>query len=355
LTGIHDNPCHLWFTDSKGHLQPWRNRQKLAERAWTFQEHLLVTRMIHFADTEIIWECGESLRCDCMALDYEKPEDHKASYRQALISQSSVKFDLWSSIVDTVTQRKITYGTDVLPALSGIANELQAAGAGPYLAGVWLEDFPICLLWDTQPWRSWYGYGIFYSDDCQRHVSPFIAPSWSWASLKNNAGPYREKRTWSLSEIDMSYSSLISAACSPSGKDPFGPVSDGYLEVAAPLLEVQCSKVENRRAQLGVRYPTSRYPLLRPILASLDQEGITTFKTGFFQRNQKLFCLFLVKHKKGLTNDLIPLLSGLVLFPKKGATKSAFERIGVFYQYSIGAPFFDEVPLEAVDSVVRII
>jgi hypothetical protein len=185
LTGTHYNPCILWSTDGQTYVLPGKNKQKLAERAWTFQEHLLVTRMIHFADTEIIWECTESLRCECMALDYERPEDHKASYQQALISQNSVKFDLWSSIVDAVTQRKITYDTDVLPALSGIANEMQAAGAGPYLAGVSLEDFPLCLLWDTQPWRSWYSYGTLYSSVYQRHVSPFIAPSWSWASLKN--------------------------------------------------------------------------------------------------------------------------------------------------------------------------
>jgi hypothetical protein len=158
-----------------------------------------------------------------------------------------------------------------------------------------------------------------------------------------------------MSEIDMSYASLISAACSPSGKDPFGPVSDGYFEVAAPLLEVQYSKVENRRAELGVRYLTSRFSLFRLFLASLDLDGITPFKTGFFQRNRKLFCLFLVKHKKGFTNDSIPLLSGLVLIPKKGAHKRRLERIGIFHQYSTNALSSNEIPLEAVNIVVTIV
>jgi hypothetical protein len=137
--------------------------------------------MVHFASTELVWKYEQSLRCECMAPDHETPEDHKVSCRRSIISQNSKKFELWSFIVDTDTQRDITYDTDIFQALSGIANEMQSAGAGPYLAGVWVEDFPMFLLWDTQPWS---GYG----GRSERHVSPHIAPSWSWASPKKNTG-----------------------------------------------------------------------------------------------------------------------------------------------------------------------
>lgn len=41
----------------------------LATRAWTLQEQLLASQMVHFTDSEIIWECRTNLRCEYMELD----------------------------------------------------------------------------------------------------------------------------------------------------------------------------------------------------------------------------------------------------------------------------------------------
>ncbi|KAH9207793.1 heterokaryon incompatibility, partial [Leptodontidium sp. 2 PMI_412] len=37
----------------------------LLTRAWAFQEKLLATRIVHFADHELVWECKETQRCEC--------------------------------------------------------------------------------------------------------------------------------------------------------------------------------------------------------------------------------------------------------------------------------------------------
>lgn len=45
------------------HLNP------LLQRAWAFQVRLLATRIIHFAEHELIFECRQQQRCECMYLD----------------------------------------------------------------------------------------------------------------------------------------------------------------------------------------------------------------------------------------------------------------------------------------------
>ena len=53
------------------------------------------------------------------------------------------------------SKRNITYESDRLPAISGLARYMQSTGAGEYLAGMWKEDFWESLLWLPRPvWRD---------------------------------------------------------------------------------------------------------------------------------------------------------------------------------------------------------
>lgn len=67
------------------------------------------------------------------------------------------------------TGKKLTYGTDRLPALSGIAKVFMRNLKDIYFAGLWHGDMHRGLLW--------HGTGDF-------KVSPtYRAPTWSWASI----------------------------------------------------------------------------------------------------------------------------------------------------------------------------
>jgi hypothetical protein len=46
----------------------------------------------------------------------------------------------WYNLVNDYRLRDLTYGQDILPAISGIAREIRAQAGGTYLAGIWLED-----------------------------------------------------------------------------------------------------------------------------------------------------------------------------------------------------------------------
>jgi hypothetical protein len=53
----------------------------------------------------------------------------------------------WRRIVDRYSSRLLTRPTDKLPAISGLAHEIQAVYRSEYAAGIWIDDLPRALLW----------------------------------------------------------------------------------------------------------------------------------------------------------------------------------------------------------------
>jgi len=83
--------------------------------------------------------------------------------------------DTWRGIVEDYTKRKLTFSSDKLPAIAGIAREMSRLTGMEYLAGLWKENMLHDLMWfaRTQEWRM----RIDDTEECPR------APTWSWASV----------------------------------------------------------------------------------------------------------------------------------------------------------------------------
>ncbi|KAM7185866.1 HET domain containing protein [Naviculisporaceae sp. PSN 640] len=152
----------------------------LLNRAWAFQERILATRIVHFAEHELIFECRQQQRCECMYLD--RPESRPRMERNinniklefaALLKSPdpanpiSDPFILWSRIIEEYTRRRLTFEKDRLVALEGASKQLQRLGVGRYVAGMFINDMPRCLLWSVD-------------ELCARNL--ITAPSWSWVS-----------------------------------------------------------------------------------------------------------------------------------------------------------------------------
>ncbi|KAK3182573.1 hypothetical protein K4F52_006022 [Lecanicillium sp. MT-2017a] len=190
-----DKDCPIYISrDTARHAQ-WDSMDGIATgssqfnpllgRGWAFQERLLATRIVHFADHELIWECKETQRCECMHLDRtdgrpileRSAENIKHRFSEAIsrppVSGNSPPpidlFDLWASVVEKYTERMLTYEKDRLPALEGAIRKLQEKNLGTCVGGLFLSDLPRCLLWQVaQPGT--------------RHPV-YRAPTWSWASV----------------------------------------------------------------------------------------------------------------------------------------------------------------------------
>jgi Heterokaryon incompatibility protein (HET) len=140
-------------------------------RAWCHQERLLGSRVIHFGDTELIFECLTSVNCECGALS-NKPQDDsfKLFSGDAVVKSNPLHTDpqrigqIWKEIIESYSVKDITYHADKLPALSGLAKFLHR-GMGNYYAGTFKESLLSCLLWSSS------------SPEKKRRPDTYVAPS----------------------------------------------------------------------------------------------------------------------------------------------------------------------------------
>jgi hypothetical protein len=108
-------------------------------------------------------------------------------------------FDYWRSVVSQFSQRQLTNSADRLPALSGLADEVQRATGSTYVAGMWKDELVTCLAWTCDYLYNGDGeYGKYAGGIPSGNIvtawkqiwpdnvrpSKFVAPSWSWASVK---------------------------------------------------------------------------------------------------------------------------------------------------------------------------
>jgi hypothetical protein len=169
----------------------------LFDRAWVLQERLLSPRNIYYGASELCWEC-----CSCTLSEDGPFKDGKSSFTnaessdkksfEALLQPNLVSDDLaryrwfvaWRDIMRAYCGEKLTFPTDRLIALQGLANFITQKSRLTYAAGMWKECLPSDLLWSVKP-RS-------------QRPKVWRAPTWSWASVE----AFGEGPTLELSSID---------------------------------------------------------------------------------------------------------------------------------------------------------
>jgi hypothetical protein len=141
----------------------------LLTRAWVYQEKFLSRRMLHFMRNELFWECNKELDCQC---NWYRPSDSSASKPLVSIFKQPAVSKQWGQILSEYTSCNLTFKSDSLPALAGIAKSFswQRPEAGKYLCGLWEREMESCFFWYlAEPARSRPEIGRM--------------PSWSWASV----------------------------------------------------------------------------------------------------------------------------------------------------------------------------
>ncbi|KAK5659916.1 hypothetical protein OQA88_13380 [Cercophora sp. LCS_1] len=155
----------------------------LSQRSWTLQESLLARRHICYGEEQIFWRCPEGFKsADGLLqetkLEYQAPTKMYPQLLWAVredlffynLTQAQKRpiFDEYYALIETYSERQLTFASDKLPALSGLARRLHYHLEGFYLAGLWSEDLHRGLLWKVHVGNL-------------VRAEPYRAPSWSWA------------------------------------------------------------------------------------------------------------------------------------------------------------------------------
>ncbi|KAI0410255.1 heterokaryon incompatibility protein-domain-containing protein [Xylaria grammica] len=150
-------------TRSPKHFDDKYLRSKLSTRAWAFQERLLSPRTLHFAPSEMAWECRGMCNCECSATNERTRRttsllkgsialvpagtlnDHVKSRDGVL---RTVDHAWQRDIVEEYTKLSITKDTDRPFGIAGLATKALALRSGDqYLAGLWRKTLVTGLSW----------------------------------------------------------------------------------------------------------------------------------------------------------------------------------------------------------------
>ncbi|KAJ4289866.1 hypothetical protein N0V90_011199 [Kalmusia sp. IMI 367209] len=190
-------------------------------RAWTYQERALSLRTLFF---------GNNMRFECQQVHLSSVT-RDPRYTSMYLRGSSVHglkhqvksaehtYNFWIHAVEAYSGRKLTYETDRLVAISGIAHKVADCGGERYIAGLWQEDLLKGLLW-----------AAFRFDEKRRE---YVAPSWSWASTSQHV---QYIRTAGSDEV-VDACKVLDVQTIVTGGDEMGAVSGGFVSISGQVKE----------------------------------------------------------------------------------------------------------------------
>jgi hypothetical protein len=211
---------HSFGPDSSMCLQtlcgPWADitQHPLYRRGWAFQERLLSARNLHFLQSQIAWECNITLYLEEGRGRQTNPDGHIAKqtftkffHQQQDENKKPTEVDIveriggWNSVLQEMAVRDLTYRSDKLPAISGLATALQIPEMGEYLAGVWSYNPFLSMAWfprwpqfppeiyESPSWScAWTKHQIvWYDDTWQGRSSEAIS---DWEMWNDKYGPH---------------------------------------------------------------------------------------------------------------------------------------------------------------------
>ncbi|KAH8760352.1 heterokaryon incompatibility protein-domain-containing protein, partial [Diaporthe sp. PMI_573] len=202
-------------------------------RGWCFQEREISRRVIHYTETQVLWECrtiqaSEGLPYGNRGLWTERVLDDELNDELVLTT--------WHGVVRDYSDRDLTEFTDKFPALSGLAaviREYKPANCR-YLAGLWEDNFLSDL-----GWVSWSRDGVSITNT---RYPEYVAPTWSWASVAGpvlySSKPYPPHSTKNYANDPKHMLKVLDIWVQTSTNDPFGAVEHAVLTCTAGLVPV---------------------------------------------------------------------------------------------------------------------
>lgn len=166
--------------------------EPLGRRAWAFQEGAMAKRILSFGGQQMLWDCNACKYTESYGTtpfnhppyvlrpvydpltrgDFLELMRHKSPDVRRINSKRNplhLRLAHWYDCVRGYAHLELTYASDKLPALSGLAHGLRVPELGEYLAGLWEVDIFRGMCW-------FYCVGGF---EFKQEYTCYVAPSWS--------------------------------------------------------------------------------------------------------------------------------------------------------------------------------
>ena len=161
----------------------------LNSRAWSLQERLLPCRILHYCDTQLVWECYSITSCEGrlpaseieVCYDEGKLELFSTFFfntkslpaimrSHALDGEHQYFYILWNYILKKYTDRHLTFNCDKISAIKGIAELISGRTEDTLIHGLWEKHVAACLVWEVED-----------GEHTKVQSTNLSVPSWSWA------------------------------------------------------------------------------------------------------------------------------------------------------------------------------
>jgi hypothetical protein len=296
----------------------------LSRRGWVMQERLLSSRIVHFGEGEVFWECV-TLQAPEITPSSKKPEDVLSNWDAINVvtdSFSSSKLlswqvetvnDSWHRLVEQYSSTNLTKPTDKIVAIAGLADRRSTHLKVPhssYTAGLWKDDLVLSLLWVVQG----------------THCYPERAPSWSWVRWDG----FVTFTKWRLQAERHAHIKKIVARHSGDPLISSGPSS---ITIQAPLSVFNTNDLKQSETMDVMR----GIPILdtqNMAIAKIPNEGFQFDDSSYRARedDRNYFGLLLASEPRfefAIAKGAQGKCYGLILAPT-GRKKGQFERVGHF-------------------------
>lgn len=218
---VQEPTIHSNIIDDPGVEKQW----PLFRRAWTLQEWMLATRVVHFTEGEMIWECSSMCTCECGHLETASPRTWRQTHGLSNLDRTTEtqRASLWHELALSYQNRLLTKDKDRLSALSGLAHRFQSDSLGQYVAGLWTNFIISMMLWEVKKGRK---------------TTEYVAPSWSWASIQGTFQS-RLSSNEAIEANDRFQATLQDSGCVLASADPYGAIVQGsaYVVLSSPCAD----------------------------------------------------------------------------------------------------------------------
>jgi hypothetical protein len=220
------------------------------------------------------------------------------------------KISRWYNLVRDYGKRDLTYITDRLPALSGLAKVFESQLHDKYIAGLWLNNLIEGLCWDSP----------FIPSTRISPPLPYCGPSWSWVSMRTPCTPVLRAGGTQLATV-------VDAHVELARDNPYGEILGAWLEIRAPLVPL----VESDQKPDWAPSPD---PMSRIWFTHRDGPKAATMMMldehmdGKWLEELELFALVLSRYDWERPDE--PIYIALLITPVLGQEKKEYRRLGIF-------------------------